>query len=174
MSNDLEKAVKTSLLLEEEGYAIYMKAAKSSKNVLGNTTLKAIADKELMHIKAIENFYSQLTGKGFDVSSPLEDKQWSDRLKTEVLNGIKTSLEKSVAPEKELLNAYEVGMDLERKGYDFYKKISDETNDAAAKKLFAFLAKEENIHYELLQDTHLYLSNPSEWFHKEEKWLVEG
>lgn len=174
MSNDLEKAVKTSILLEEEGYAIYSKAAKNSKNVLGSTTLRAIAEKELMHKKAIEEFYSKLTGKDFDALSISGNEQWSEKLKTEVLNSIKASLEKSVAPEKELLNAYEVGMDLERKGYDFYKKVSDETGDAGAKKLFAFLAKEENIHYGLLQDTHLYLSNPAEWFHKEEKWLVEG
>ena len=174
MSNDLEKAVKTSILLEEEGYAIYSKAAKNSKNVLGSTTLKAIADKELMHKKAIEEFYAKITGKDFDASTISGNEQWSKRLNAEVLNGIKASFEKSVAPDKELLNAYEVGMELERKGFDFYKKISDETGDTVAKKLFAFLAKEENIHYELLQDTHLYLANPSEWFHKEEKWLVEG
>ena len=174
MSNDLEKAAKTSILLEEEGYALYMKAANSSKNALGSATLKAIADKELMHIRAIENFYSQVTGKDHDKALETDNLDWSEKLKTEVLNDIKASLEKSVAPEKELLNAYEVGMDLEKKGYDFYKKIADDTNNPAAKKLFDFLAKEESLHYDLLEDTHLYLSNPAEWFHKEEKWLVEG
>ncbi len=174
MSTDLEKAAKTSILLEEEGYALYMKAANGSKNSLGSATLKAIADKELMHIKAIENFYSQITGKDFDRAAGAADAQWSGRLKAEVLSGIKASLEKSVAPDKELMHAYEVGMDLEKKGYDFYKKIAGETEEPAAKKLFEFLAKEESIHYDLLEDTHLYLSNPSEWFHKEEKWLVEG
>ncbi|MEK7376451.1 MAG: ferritin family protein [Candidatus Margulisiibacteriota bacterium] len=174
MSSDLEKAAKTAIFLEEEGYAIYTKGANNSKNVLGSSTLMAIAEKELMHKKAIQNFYARITGKEFNASSDWENTKWSEKLKTQVLDSIKASLEKSVAPEKELLNAYEAGMELERKGYDFYKKISDETDDAAAKKLFAFLAKEENIHYDLLQDTHLYLSNPSEWFHKEENWLVEG
>ncbi len=171
---DLAKAAKTAIGMEEEGYSIYINAAKKSKNPLGSATLRAIAEKELLHKKAIENFYSALTGMPAERLSFTEDRLWSSRIKTEVLAGIKSSLDKLSDSDQDLLKAYEISMRMEKEGYDFYNKIASGTDNEDAKKLFSFLAKEENMHYEILQDTHLYLSDPSEWFHKEEKWLVEG
>jgi len=174
MSTDLEKAAKIAIQMEDEGYAIYVKAAKKTKNPLGRSTLQAIADKEVLHKKAIENFYNKLTGKKYDGALIEENTQWSGKLKSEVLNDIKDEIGKRSPEETDLSKSYDISMDLERKGYDFYKNIANTTDNQQAKDLFNYLAKEENLHFELLQDTHLYLSKPAEWFNKEEKWLVEG
>lgn len=174
ISQDLSDAAKTALRMEDEGYAIYVEAAKKTKNPLGRSTLNAIAGKELIHKQAIEDFYKRITGSDVEVIKLNFDSLWSARLKTEILNGIKDSLKNITGTESDLLKAYEVSMEMEKKGFKFYQKIVNETDDPEAKKLFSFLEKEENTHYDLLQDTFLYLNNPSEWFHKEEKWLVEG
>ncbi len=171
---DLAKAAKTAMEMEDEGYSIYMKAAGKSKNPLGSYTLKAIAEKELLHKKAIEDFYSGLTGTSVNKISFADEQLWSSNLRSEILIGIKNSLDKLSGSDEDLLKAYEISMEMEKKGHDFYEKIASSTDNEEAKKLFSFLAKEENSPIEILQDTHLYLSNPSEWFHKEEKWLVEG
>ena len=42
----------------------------------------------------------------------------------------------------------------------FYKKAAKEADDEEAKQLFDFLAKEENIHYQFLEDQHSYLKDP--------------
>ncbi len=171
---DLAKAAKTAIGMEEEGYSIYMKAAAKSTNPLGSATLKAIAEKELLHKKAIEDFYSGLTGTSVEKISFADAQLWSSKLRSEILKSIKDSLDKLSGSDEDLLKAYEISMVMEKKGYDFYDKIAKTTDNENAKQLFSFLAKEENSHYELLQETHLYLSDPSEWFHKEERWLVEG
>ncbi len=171
---DLANAAKTAISMEEEGYSIYVKAAEKARNPLGASTLRAIAAKELLHKKAIEDFYLGLTGTHISRAPLNEDKLWSAGLKSEILSGIKDSLDKLTGSDEDLIKAYDISMEMERRGYDFYASIAAGTTNEDAKKLFSFLAKEENIHFELLQDTQLYLSNPSEWFHKEEKWLVEG
>lgn len=172
--DDLAKAAKTAIAMEEEGYSIYMKAAAKSNNPLGKATLKAIAEKELLHKKAIEDFYSGLTGTSVKKISFSAPQLWSSGLRSEILKSIRDSLDKLSGSDEDLLKAYEISMVMEKKGYDFYSTIAASAGDENAKQLFSFLAKEENSHYELLQETHLYLSDPSEWFHKEEKWLVEG
>jgi len=170
---ELTDAAKTAISLEVEGYNLYVEAAGKSKNPLGKATLSAIAEKELLHKKAIEDFYARATGSEVLIA-PGERKQYSEKIKTEILNAIKGPLEKAAVMEDAMMKAYEVSMEMEKKSYDFYKKIAETTGDPEAKGLFNFLAKEENIHFDILQDTYLYLNNPSEWFHKEEKWLVEG
>lgn len=174
VDKDLATAAEAAIGMEEEGYSIYMKAAERSKNVLGTSTLKAIAEKELLHKKAIEDFYSGLTGTKANRISFAGGQLWSSKLKSEIMIGIKDSLNKLSGSDEDLLKTYEISMEMEKKGYDFYNNIALSTDNEEAKKLFSFLAKEENSHFEILQDTHLYLSNPAEWFHKEERWLVEG
>ncbi|MCX5749439.1 MAG: ferritin family protein [Candidatus Saganbacteria bacterium] len=173
ISKELTDAAKTAINMEDEGYAIYVEAAKKSSNPLGKATLQAIAGKELLHKKAIEEFYAKMTGAQISPADENTTKD-SEKIKTEILNDIKTSLDNKAPTENELLHAYEISMELEKKGFDFYKKVAEDTEDPAAKSLFAFLSKEENSHFDILQDTYLYLNDPAQWFHKEEKWLVEG
>ncbi len=171
---DLAKAAAAAIEMEEEGYSIYIKAAERASNPLGASTLRAIAEKELLHKKTIEDFYAGLTGGKRYTASFAEGELWSSKLRSEILRNIKDSLDKLSGNDQDLIRVYEISMDMEKQGHNFYRNISANTDNEDAKKLFDFLAREENEHYEILQDTHLYLSSPSEWFKKEEKWLVEG
>ena len=72
------------------------------------------------------------------------------------------------------IRVYETGMEIEKEGYDFYMKAAVETDDEEAKQLFGWLAKEENIHFEFLQDQHSYISDPLSWNLDEERWIMEG
>ena len=171
---DLDKAAKTAITMEEEGYAVYMSAAGKSSNALGKATLLAIAEKELMHKAEIEKFYAKFTGKALEGSKVKPDLLASEKIKEDIFKKLKADLNSAAVIEGDLAQTYNISMGLESKSYDFYKSIAKETGNADARDLFNFLAKEENIHYELLQDTFLYLSAPAEWFEKEEKWLVES
>lgn len=171
---DLAKAARTAIDMEDEGYAAYTSAAKKCANTLGRSTLQAIADKELFHKAEIEKFLLKITGKSATGSAVKPDTKLSEMLKSEILNMIKDDLKNIATLENDLTKTYEIAMGMETKGYDFYKKICEKTDDPEARDLFTFLMKEENMHYELLQDTYLYLTAPAQWFEKEEKWLVEG
>ena len=176
MSNsiDLTKAAKTAISMEEEGYSAYMSAAGKSANALGRSTLLAIAEKELMHKAEIEKFYDKFTGKSLAGSTVKPDLAASEKIRKDIFEKIRTELKNIAELEGDLAKTYQISMEMESKAYDFYKSIAKETENADARDLFNFLAKEENIHFELLQDTFLYLTSPAEWYEKEEKWLVEG
>ena len=45
---------------------------------------------------------------------------------------------------------------------------ANRTTDAAAKQAFGFLAREENQHYEILQNTRSYLTDNQTWWDDEQ------
>ena len=48
------------------------------------------------------------------------------------------------------------------------------TADPGARKVLEFLAKEEEKHFEVLQNMQRYLSDPKNWFLEQEQGLLDG
>ncbi|MCX5726353.1 MAG: ferritin family protein [Candidatus Saganbacteria bacterium] len=169
-------SLKIALEMERMGYDIYMNAAKKTKNKLGRETLEAIARKELDHMEAIKMFSRKLGGGSIDIESaikaigPMGKKAYI----LLIMEKLQSELDKKMKPDSDLEKAYEAAMGLEREAYDFYKKLAGEAGDKETKKFFEFLIKEENIHYELLQETLEYLNRPGDWFKEKERWVIEG
>jgi rubrerythrin len=167
---NLQEALNTALDMEKTGYDIYMKAAQKTSNKLGKNTLEAIAAKELDHIKAIEEFAEKNTGRAIEAINP---KSKSDYIRP-IMDKLAKSLDENVTKDSDLEKAYKVALELEKRSYDFYKKLNEESKDPQAKKFFEFLMGEENTHYELLSETLEYLNNPKDWYRVSERWIVEG
>ena len=55
--------VKLSIELEEKGHNFYTETAKKTNNPLAIATLKSLAERELIHIERIKEFYKNLTGE---------------------------------------------------------------------------------------------------------------
>ena len=173
---DILDSLKVAIDMEKDGYELYMKAAGKTANKLGKSTLKAIAAKELDHIKAIEEFSGRIRTNIADLNkaiSLINIKNKKEYLMP-IIEKLRNDLDAKMAPDSDLEKAYEVAMRLEKESYDLYKKLAGETNDAQIKKFFEFLMGEENTHYELLQETLQYLNNPGDWFAEQERWIVEG
>jgi len=172
----LSDATRAAIELERKGYDVYMSAAERTKNKLGSETLKAIAAKEIDHIKAIEEFVKAMNDKSPDYARAIEtihQKDRKDYVRT-IIDGLGKKLDAQVKPDSDLEKAYKVAMDLETESYEFYKKLAAESEQPEARKFFEFLMGEETNHFELLQETLQYLNNPDEWFKEKEKWIVEG
>jgi len=172
---EIFESMKLAIDFERRGYDVYVNAAEKTKNKLGKETLMAIAAKELDHIKAIEQFTKNLEikediNKATGIINPMEKKKYVK----DIFIKIKNQLDEKALPDSDLEKAYEVGMQLEQESYDFYKKHAAEAKDPQIREFFGFLMKEENNHYELLQDTLKYLNNPGQWFKEQERWIVEG
>lgn len=173
---ELVKALKVAVDMEKSGHDVYVKAARNTTNKLGKATLEAIAVKELDHIKAIKEFIDNLSGGKIGLSQAIKDiepKGEKDYVKS-IIAHVGNKLEGSVKPDSDLEKAYEVAMELEKRSFDLYKKLSQEAENADAKKFFVFLMGEENTHYELLQETLEYLNKPKDWFEEKERWIMEG
>lgn len=167
---NMQEALNTALDMEKTGYDIYMKAAQKTTNKLGKTTLEAIAAKELDHIKAIEEFAEKNIGRAIESINP---KSKSDYIRP-IMDKLAKSLDENVTKDSDLEKAYKVALELEKRSYDFYKKLNKESKDPQTKKFFEFLMGEENTHYELLTETLEYLNSPKDWYRVSERWIVEG
>jgi rubrerythrin len=167
--DDLKESLNTALDMEHSGYDLYMKAAKKTSNPLGKSTLEAIAAKELDHIKAIEDFAKKNLDKAITDINPKDKKNYIKP----IMEKLEKSLNENVKPDSDLNEAYKAALELEKMSYDLYKSLKQKSSGDKEKKFFDFLMKEENTHYELLNDTLEYLNDPKDWYRENEQWLVE-
>lgn len=165
---NITDALDTAMDMEKEGYDVYISAAKKTTNKFGRATLEAIARKELDHMKAIENYSKDI--KAAILMIDPQDKEYYIR---PIMAAIKDDLNSIPSKDLELQKAYQVAMKLEQKSYDLYKKLASEADDPQMKKFFEFLMGEENIHYELLQETLQYLDKTGDWYREQELWNVD-
>lgn len=168
--NDILEALKTALSMEKTGYDLYIKASKNTQNKLGKSTFEAIAQKELDHIKGIEEFASN----NFDAALGLAANKAKKDYCLPIMRSLEKELNKKIVKDSDLENAYKAAMKLEKDSYSFYKNLNEKSDDHKAKQFFEFLMKEENTHYELLEETLEYLNNPGNWYRETERWIVEG
>lgn len=167
--DDLKGSLATALKMEQSGYDIYMKAAKKTSNTLGKSTLEAIAAKELDHIKAIKDFAKKNLDKAIADINPADKKGYIKP----IMEKLEKSLDENVKPDSDLNEAYKAALELEKRSYDLYKSLKQKSSGDKEKRFFDFLMKEENMHYELLNETLEYLDNPGNWYREKEQWLVE-
>ncbi len=166
----LSQALKTALEMEKKGYDLYTKAAKKTSNLLGRSTLEAIAKKELDHMKAIEEFACKNIKGAISAINPLSKKDYVKPIMAKLAK----TLDKEITSDADLEKAYKAALELETNSYNFYKGLRDGSSDAKVKQFFEFLMGEENTHYELLEETLEYLNKPGNWYREQERWIVEG
>ncbi len=167
---ELSQALKTALDMEKKGYELYTKAAKKTSNVLGKSTLEAIARKEQDHMRAIDEFACQNIKGAISAVNPKSKKDYVKPIMAKLAK----TLDKEITSDADLEKAYKAALELERNSYNFYKDLRDGSKDAETKKFFEFLMGEENTHYELLEETLEYLNKPANWYREQERWIVEG
>ncbi|MFA6170640.1 MAG: ferritin family protein [Candidatus Margulisiibacteriota bacterium] len=175
--NDLIADVKLSIELEKKGYDFYTQTAKRTGNPLAAATLSSLAERELVHLEKIKEFYRNLTGEKKLASDWLKDVEVAptkeDLLKI-ILKKLQKSLDRNFETQKDINDAYLVAEGLERDSYTLYDKIAAESTDQTANIFYAALAREEKEHFAILDETMLYLNDPTEWFKQQEHWIVEG
>ena len=175
--NDLIADTKLAIELEKKGYDFYLRTAEKTNNPLAKPTLEGLAVREMEHLNKIKEFYKDLTGEkklNSDWLKGVEVPPSKEALVRPILEKLKESLSKKFEKEEDINEAYKIAEGLERDSYNLYDKISNESKDETTKKFYAALAQEEREHYDILEETLLYLNNPGEWFKQNERWIVEG
>lgn len=167
------KALKMAVDNEKKIRDFYLKSAEKMKSEVARKTIIFLADEELKHIDAINAFImARKQGEKPVIEEGTEDEA-VNAVKEFFSHTIKSAIDKAVIDDSEI-KAYEAGLLLEQKGYDFYKKAAEKAKQENVKKLFEFLAKEENSHYALLSNALRYFKNPNDYFEEEESWFFEG
>jgi rubrerythrin len=164
----LEQAMR----MEEESRQFYMNASKKVANRPGRAMLESLARDEEQHLARLRQMQEQDYEAALAGCIPeFEDAAGKIRAVFAKYGG---DVAEEVTADTGDLEALDIAMEMERKGFDLYKEAASNVEDANAQKVFIFLAGEEEKHFEILQNMHKYLSDPRNWFLEEEQGLLDG
>jgi rubrerythrin len=171
--DDPKAIMEAAIANEIEGHKILQRGRQAVSNPLTKATFQFLANEELKHIELIKEFSQSLSGiKSWDPSSlreiTLAEAGASIR---GIFERFATQFEEAGTADDERMEVYEIAMDMERQGHDFYKRAANKVNDEQTKKLLLFLANEEIRHFTMIQDTHDFLKHPDGILAMEERWM---
>lgn len=167
MNMDFKQALETALEMEKKGYQIYTETAEKTSNPHVKKTFSYLADQEVHHIREIEDYVE--TGKPPESLAGDEPDDVEDFFNQSV-----GEFKQEAELADDDIQAYEVALDLEKKGYDFYQQQYEKTGEEAERDFFKFLMEQENSHYELFSKDLDFLKNPEDFFADEEQQFYEG
>jgi rubrerythrin len=162
----LEKAME----VERQGEAFYHQAAERTQDPAGKQVFQTLAKDEVQHLRVLQAEYEAITSKS----------EWIELAEARVCEPgtpLKLFPDKGdallVIPANATdLDALKMAMDFEEKGYHSYAKAGSETTDPEGKKVFEFLAEQENGHFLFLQKTYDYLTNKGVWYFDDQEFPI--
>jgi len=159
-------AMKRAYELEREGLEFYIKSACHSSNALVKRTLFSLAKEEITHMMKIDEISSSLDAsgkwsgeeislKGSDIE--VEIKAFFEKADKDILN-----------TNKDNVDVIKKALELERKSYEFYDDLSKKAGSDIEKRFYEELKKQEENHFDALQNVHYYLTKTGDWFESDE------
>ena len=168
------KILEAAIKMEKDGRNFYLKSSRAAKNAAAKRLLVSLADEELKHIDRIKEIHEGLK----------EDRDWADFRKTIsrtakaklrlVFRPLSSAEKKRLKADPSNLEALEISMKKEKASYDYYDRQSKDTGVRIAKVFYERLKKEEEHHYELLEEAYSLLSDPASWFVAKEGRVMEA
>jgi rubrerythrin len=168
-----KEALAASIEMEKQGQAFYLKTAEKAKDKMTRDVFTFLSNEELKHIDSIKQFYeAEIAGKTVKFDAIIDDAK-NDNAK-KAINKLFSGLDKKAPVDKTDMEAYKFARDFEKNGEKFYREAVAKATNPQVKRLFEFLVEEELRHFQMIDDSIAFMENPSEWFHRKEKWHVEG
>ncbi len=161
----LTKAVEVAIRMETDAMKFYKKAAQKTSHPLGRTMFEGFIRDEARHLRMLEEIL-----KGLDIDPRV---QCLGDVRT-VFSDLKDQMMQRITATTDEKEAIRVALEMEKQGYEYYQKAAREAEDEKEKRLFEVLTKEEERHYQLLNNTYNFLEDTGNWFMWEELSIVEG
>ena len=163
-----------AMITEQDGYDFYMAAADFVKDEKGKEMLKGLAGDEVGHLHILQAEYGKVQGgRSFvDLDSARAELPPEPELRLFPEKSNLSSMMDGLISDEEALR---VALEFEQKGYEMYEAAAQNTDDENARQVFDYLAKQENEHYVLIQQTLEYLVDNGMWFFQDgEMPIFEG
>ncbi|MDR3585713.1 MAG: ferritin family protein [Desulfosporosinus sp.] len=140
--------------MEHEGEKYYTEQAEINKDNSLSIVFQMLAKDESMHVKVLQNKANRL---------PCDLKQNETLSKAKnVFTDIETTKpEINQIPNQ--LGVYRLALDNEKASITLYQKYFSEATDEESKMLFEYLTKQEEDHYEIIDQLVSLLSRSEEW-----------
>ncbi|NOZ26168.1 MAG: ferritin family protein [Nitrospirae bacterium] len=159
-------AVQTAIKMEEDAIRFYSEASERTKHPFGKKMFQSFSLDEKRHLEMLTDIL-----KGLDIE--IREGRPEETVKS-IFETLKSEMMERVEATTDEINALKVALDMERNGYEYYKETAAGTSDEREKALFLRLAKEEEKHYNILQNTYAFLTDTGNWFMWEEHAIVDG
>jgi len=173
--------LRRAMQIERDGYRFYIDVAERAVSERGKEVFRGLAADETNHLHLLLVEYQALdSGKGWlDPDEALEQELNFDPADPDLPGEEYPEPTPIFAPARvpsldNDLAALEFAMETEQMSYDLYKTSAEEQPNQAAKEVYEMLAREENRHYVLLQNSRDYLLNNQTWWDTEELPFFEG
>lgn len=163
-----------AMITEQDGYDFYMAAAERVADEKGKAMFRGLARDEVEHLHILQTEHEKVAGGeafvDLDAARANLPPEPEMRLFPEKSN-LTAMLDAAISDE----DALKVALDFELKGYEMYRDAAQRAVDGNARSVFEYLAKQENQHYELIQQTLNYLIDDGMWFFQDgELPIFEG
>ena len=162
----MNAALKRAYELERKGLEFYINSASKSNNALVKRTIFSLAKEEISHMMKIDEISSSLDASGKWIGEEIGFKG------SDIEIEIKEFFEKT---DKEILDASKDNTDLikkamefEKQSYELYDDLSKKAGSDIAKRFYDELKKQEENHFDALQNVDYYLTETGDWFEKDE------
>ncbi len=166
MNEGLQLAIK----FEKEGREFFLKAAQATGHPLGKRLFQSLANDELVHLRRVTELFAALQNKqDWPKTQGHEPKTFHT-----IFEEAKEHLKEIVQPQVGEIEALNLGLELEERGYKFYKNLAEESVSTPEREFYQELAAAEDNHYQTIQSTIKYLENPADWYADQEHQIYEG
>lgn len=165
-------ALEVALNNEMRERDFYLKNAEKTKNQVGKTMFRHIADEELEHYERLNQLHEKWEkSESWPETVPLKVR---DTIVKDVLKDAITKVEGEPEKDDDDLKAIQTAIDFEEKGSIHYATLRDGVSDPKEKGFFDLLATVEREHFLSLKDTEEYLLNSASWYTKAEHHILDG
>ena len=160
-------ALELAIQRKENGIVHYRNVLENCGHPSGRKMFQVVLEDEEKHLSALKALLNDMD---------MEQMGLGD---VENLATIIQNMQSHTGPDAAVcslddMEAFKVAMAMEREDYEFYKELAAMSNIEEEKALFERLAYEEEKHYEVLSETHSFLTDSGNWFMWEDHSIVEG
>ena len=162
----MNAALKKAYELERKGLEFYINSAGNSNNALVKRAIFSLAKEEIAHMIKIDEISSSLdaSGKWIDEETGFKSSDIEIEIKKFFEKTGKEILDKN----RDNSDLVKKAMDFERKSYELYDDLSKKAGSDIERRFYDELKKQEESHFDALQNVYYYLTKTGDWFEKNE------
>ena len=156
----ISEALDIAVRMEQEGQAFYAEAAEKMTHPFGRRMFLSFVNDEQRH----EQIFRQMARE--EGCLPAETDEIKPEGPTKRIRAIfRDTTKDAVSPGADGVELIRAAMEVEERAFRLYSEMAKATDSATERSILEKIAREENEHSRILDDTllYLYLAGPAQW-----------
>lgn len=148
--NSLEFAIQ----IETDGSKYYSEQAQANKGTSLSKIFLILAEQEKKHLEILWNIAEMDFSKLPDNNNLIKTRS--------IFEGME-NFKDEIRDNPSQVEIYEVGLEMEQKSVDLYKKLKGEADNDKDKAILQYFVDQETVHFEILDELVTRIRRPDEW-----------